>query len=112
MPTFRIYYLRKLDYHGEIEIDAADEQAARVKFSNMADEIDECWSDASDQGIEIEEVEVVGDSPLPVKRPLCPKCGSHNITRDASAIWDDNAKAWVLSDLQDAIYCEHCDEQV
>ena len=41
----------------------------------------------------------------------CPHCGSHDVGRDATARWSDEAGAWVLSDVQDCAFCNECGEQ-
>ena len=39
---------------------------------------------------------------------VCKKCGSNNVTRDASAEWDAEAQEWVLSAVNDQGYCNEC----
>ena len=41
--------------------------------------------------------------------PVCTRCGSHNVVRDAYAKWDGANKHWVVSQVYDFVFCFHCD---
>ena len=41
---------------------------------------------------------------------ICSKCGSDNVSRDASACWDISTQSWELLAAYDNAYCDHCDE--
>lgn len=41
--------------------------------------------------------------------PLCAHCGSHNVARDAWAVWDDAAQTWALGPVFDQGFCFDCD---
>lgn len=43
--------------------------------------------------------------------PTCPKCGSHNIVKDAAARWDAATGDWTLASIHDHETCEDCDAQ-
>lgn len=43
-------------------------------------------------------------------RPICPACGSSNMTKDAIVSWNEDAQEWeYLADL-DAETCQDCGE--
>lgn len=39
---------------------------------------------------------------------VCAKCGSPDVTRDATAAWDADAQDWSLCGVQDQGYCDDC----
>jgi hypothetical protein len=41
-------------------------------------------------------------------RPVCPCCGSDNLTRDATVRWDVDGQAWDLAGTYDCQTCERC----
>lgn len=43
--------------------------------------------------------------------PVCEKCGSRNIRKDAWAEWDDTAQCWVLDNAFDNCYCMECEDE-
>lgn len=51
-------------------------------------------------------------SPAQVRvRPICPKCGSADIVKDASAQWDEENQCWSLSGTYDGETCQACDAE-
>lgn len=40
--------------------------------------------------------------------PVCKRCGSTDLSRDASAIWDSDAQQWDLCAIYDSTTCEAC----
>jgi transcription elongation factor Elf1 len=46
--------------------------------------------------------------PMPVRRYTCPDCGSHEVLRDAHAIYDDELKDFVLHSVYDTFSCNGC----
>ncbi len=42
---------------------------------------------------------------------VCPKCGSDNISRDATAYWDDGDQTWDIGGLHDTFGCNDCDAE-
>jgi len=49
---------------------------------------------------------------LSTRRPVCPRCGSARIVRDACARWDTNFGRWVLAQLHDRDFCETCEADI
>jgi len=45
------------------------------------------------------------------EKPVCPRCGSPNISCDATATWDEATNDWTLAGTYDAIYCPDCDKE-
>lgn len=43
---------------------------------------------------------------------VCPDCGSTDVSRDATARWDEEAQAWEISGLHDGFYCDACDSEL
>lgn len=43
--------------------------------------------------------------------PICPRCGSDRIVRDACARWDETTGRWTLADLHDCHFCENCNAE-
>jgi ribosomal protein L37AE/L43A len=41
---------------------------------------------------------------------VCDKCGSEDVTRDATAAWSFEDQRWELAGCMDAAYCEDCGE--
>lgn len=41
-------------------------------------------------------------------RMQCAKCHSENVSRDASAKWDEDAQEWSLAAVYDAAACDDC----
>jgi ribosomal protein L37AE/L43A len=39
---------------------------------------------------------------------VCSDCGGDNVTRDATAKWDEATQEWVTVGVQDAAICEDC----
>ncbi len=46
---------------------------------------------------------------LSVRRPVCARCGSADVIRDASLRWD-RAKGWVVAEYRDGWDCRACDD--
>lgn len=44
----------------------------------------------------------------PKVKLVCDKCGSTEISRDASAQWNEDTQDWELCGLQDNMTCETC----
>ena len=44
-------------------------------------------------------------------KPICPRCGSDQIVRDASARWDGTRGRWVLGELYDCHFCDNCNAE-
>ena len=44
-----------------------------------------------------------------VEQAVCTNCGSTEIVRDASVIWDTSTQQWEISGIYDYIFCEGCD---
>ncbi len=44
------------------------------------------------------------------EKPICAKCGSDDILKDAYACWDVDAQDWVLNSTLDELVCEECEE--
>lgn len=42
---------------------------------------------------------------------VCPKCGSHSVTIDAVASWNDETQDWELAGTQDTLTCQDCDQE-
>ncbi|WP_294537682.1 hypothetical protein [uncultured Rhodoblastus sp.] len=42
------------------------------------------------------------------QRPICPNCGSADISRDATARWCDETQDWTLSGTFDDMTCDDC----
>lgn len=65
--------------------------------------------------IQIDPLEPEGPDPPPpaggAVRPLCPRCGSDDIVRDATARWDIDAQCWSLSGTFDNETCEACEAE-
>ena len=40
---------------------------------------------------------------------VCEKCGSHLVTRDAWAEWDEEEQEWVLGAAYDYTFCHNCE---
>lgn len=38
----------------------------------------------------------------------CPYCGSHDVTMDATAKWNDELQKWIHSDTSNGITCQDC----
>ena len=38
----------------------------------------------------------------------CPECGSHDVTIDATAKWNDDLQKWEHCDTQDYVTCQDC----
>ncbi|WP_336963712.1 hypothetical protein [Sphingobium aquiterrae] len=51
------------------------------------------------------------DDNAPEVTPVCPRCESEEIVRDACARWDRATGRWVLAELHDDLFCEHCNEE-
>jgi hypothetical protein len=66
-------------------------------------------------GIEVvvEDRPVPGDDPPPAGpgavRPVCPRCGSDEILRDACAQWDPALQSWVLISIYNSETCLACE---
>jgi hypothetical protein len=41
--------------------------------------------------------------------PVCSRCGSDHVVRDACARWDRPTRQWVLLDVHDCAFCESCE---
>jgi hypothetical protein len=41
-------------------------------------------------------------------KPVCGRCGSDSLARDASARWDADAQAWIISGVYDCTFCDDC----
>lgn len=41
--------------------------------------------------------------------PVCPYCGSEEVSSDAAVRWDKNANDWVVSAVYDGGYCDECE---
>ncbi|WP_298673153.1 hypothetical protein [uncultured Sphingomonas sp.] len=54
-------------------------------------------------------VACVPTPPSPI--PVCRRCGSDRIVRDAGVRWDARSGQWVLVDLDDCAFCEACEEE-
>lgn len=52
------------------------------------------------------------DSPPPVSgaavKPVCPRCGSDDIVKDACARWDEHNRCWSLAGTYDCETCQEC----
>lgn len=46
---------------------------------------------------------------LSARRPICGRCGSWDVVRDASLRWD-RAKGWVIAEYRDGWDCRPCDD--
>lgn len=44
----------------------------------------------------------------PAVTPVCTRCGSGDLVRDASAEWDDPAQRWELGGVYDSTTCQSC----
>jgi hypothetical protein len=42
---------------------------------------------------------------------VCPKCGSEDISRDASAHWSVETQSWEISGVFDDMSCNYCDAE-
>ena len=40
--------------------------------------------------------------------PVCDKCGSDDLVKDAAAVWDRETQAWSLASTYDATTCQVC----
>lgn len=49
-----------------------------------------------------------GGAAEPPVRPVCSRCGSDSVVRDASARWDIDAQDWSISGVYDCTYCDDC----
>jgi len=47
----------------------------------------------------------------PCVEPKCQRCGSSELIRDASAVWDCAAQQWVLAGVYDCTICQACEAQ-
>lgn len=45
------------------------------------------------------------------QRPVCERCGSAELSRDANAAWDPDQQARVLTGTYDCHYCATCDRE-
>ena len=45
------------------------------------------------------------------QRPICPNCGSADISRDATARWCDETQDWTLSGTFDDTTCDDCGQE-
>jgi hypothetical protein len=43
---------------------------------------------------------------------ICADCGGEDVSRDASAAWNEETQQWELKSVFDAGYCEDCSEEV
>lgn len=43
-------------------------------------------------------------------KPVCSRCGSDNVKKDAWAEWNAETQQWELSNTYDETYCEECEE--
>ena len=46
----------------------------------------------------------------PKLKPYCPTCGSGNVFKDATVVWDTEKGEWVLSGIFDDVQCDHCED--
>ena len=56
---------------------------------------------------------ICGAEPLrargtPCVTPVCDKCGSDDLVKDAAAVWDRETQAWSLASTYDATTCQVC----
>ena len=45
----------------------------------------------------------------PKVRMKCRTCGSEDVARDASVVWDSDAQKWIRDELFDKYYCYKCE---
>ncbi|GLT01035.1 hypothetical protein GCM10007897_24260 [Sphingobium jiangsuense] len=43
--------------------------------------------------------------------PICARCGSNRIVRDACARWNSATGRWALADVHDCAFCEACESE-
>ena len=51
------------------------------------------------------------DDDRPGAMPICSRCGSDRIVRDACVRWDKIARQWVLADVHGCDFCETCNAE-
>lgn len=51
------------------------------------------------------------DDAGPAGLPLCSRCGSSRIVRDACVRWDTITRRWALADVHDCDFCESCNAE-
>lgn len=44
-----------------------------------------------------------------MEEPICSRCGSTNVLKDAYAQWDKKAQEWTLQNTFDDSFCEECE---
>ncbi|RIA46212.1 hypothetical protein DFR49_0745 [Hephaestia caeni] len=47
-------------------------------------------------------------TPHPAFEPVCKRCGSTDLSRDASAVWDIDGQRWNLCGVYDSTTCQAC----
>lgn len=108
MPIFHFAQETRREH---FDVEAPDKATALAKLEADARAY---YTGRDTSGGDFELVDVDGDleelEAKPARRVkiVCPHCGSDNVSKDSSALWDVDAQAWTFGDVQDCETCQDC----